>query len=246
MKTRLILLLSFLLLLPLSLHAELKGWQKDFDGLLKKYVVGGNVRYAAWKANAEDVAAIDKIVEAIAKDSPASLGKNDKLAFYVNAYNAWIIDLVLKKYPIASVREYAPLFGIFTSKNIEIGGEKMSFNHLEKDLVLKGLGEARAHFALNCASRSCPVLIPGAYDGATIDKVLDQRAKAYMSNPLGVLVGKNPKVARVSMIFKWYDDDFVKASGSTVAFINKYRTPPLMEGVRLEYMDYDWSLNSAK
>jgi hypothetical protein len=245
MKTKLIVLFA-LLFLPLSLHAELAGWQKEFDALLKKYVSPAGVKYAAWKANAADVAAIDKVVAAIAADSPANLGKNDKLAFYINAYNAWIIDLVLKKYPMGSVRDYAPLFGIFTSKNIQIGGEKMSFNHLEKDVVIKGLGDARAHFALNCASRSCPSLMASAYDGATIDKVLDQRTKLYMASSLGIATTRNPKLVRVSMIFKWYDDDFAKAAGSTLAFINKYRTKPLPADAKLEFMEYDWNLNDAQ
>ncbi len=238
MKTILTLLLSFTLL-TLSGQAELAGWQKEFDGLLKKYVANGSVKYGAWKANAADVAAIDKVVDEISKASAPS-DKNEKLAFYINAYNAWIIDLVLKKYPINSVRDYAPLFGLFTGKNVVIGGEKMSFNHVEKEIVIKGIGDPRAHFGLNCASRSCPVLTSSAFDGATIDKVLDARAKAYTVNPLGV-----QDDGKVSMIFKWYADDF-KAAGGSLAFINKYRAKPLPADTKLTFQDYDWSLNDAK
>ena len=244
MKTKLALLLTTLLL-PLTLRAEVGAWQKDFDGLLKKYVSGGGVRYAAWKANAADVAAIDKVVAAIGTEDPSGLARNEKLAFYINAYNAWIIDLMLKKYPSKGVRDYAPLFGIFTGKNIQLAGKKVSFNYLEKDLVLKGLGEPRAHFALNCASRSCPVLIPAAYDGATIDRVLDERSKAYTVNPLGVQLSKDGKSANLSMIFKWNTDDF-KAAGGPVAFINKYRPQPLPANVKIDYQEYDWSLNETK
>ena len=149
-----------------------------------------------------------------------------------------------EKYPIKSVRDYAALFGIFTGKNIQLGGEKMSLNHLEKDLVLKGLGEARAHFALNCASRSCPVLIPAAYSSATLDKVLDERAKAYTTNPLGVSAGKDGKSASLSSIFKWNDADF-KSAGGEVAFINKYRPTPLPADVKVDFQEYDGSLNEA-
>ena len=244
MKTTLILALTAVLL-PFAASAEVGAWQKDYDALLKKYVSGGGVRYSAWKASAADMAALDKVVAAIGAENPSALGRNDKLAFYINAYNAWIIHLVLEKYPIKSVRDYAALFGIFTGKNIQLGGEKISLNHLEKDLVLKGIGEARAHFALNCASRSCPVLIPAAYNGATLDKVLDERAKAYTLNPLGVSVSKDGKTASLSSIFKWNADDF-KSAGGAVAFINKYRTPQLPADVKVEFQDYDWSLNEAK
>ena len=244
MKTKLALLLAALLL-PLTLHAEVGGWQKDYDALLKKYVSGGGVRYAAWKANAADVAAIDKVVAAIGAEDPSGLPRNVKLAFYINAYNAWIIDLMLKKHPGKGVRDYAPLFGIFTGKHIQIAGRKVSFNFLEKDLILKGIGEPRAHFAVNCASRSCPVLIPAAYDGATIDQVLDERSKAFTVNPLGVQLSKDGKSASLSMIFKWNADDF-KAAGGAVAFINKYRPQPLPANVRIDYQEYDWSLNETK
>ncbi len=242
MKTNLILLA---LILPLAARAEVGAWQKDYDALLKKYVSGSGVRYSAWKGSAADVAAIAKVVEAIGAENPSGLARNDKLAFYINAYNAWMIHLVLEKYPIKSVRDYAPLFGVFTGKNIRLGGEKMSLNHLEKDLILKGIGEPRAHFAVNCASRSCPVLIPAAYTGATLDKVLDERAKAFTANPLGVQLAKDGSTAQLSSIFKWYADDF-KAAGGAVAFINKFRAQPLPAGVKVEFQDYDWSLNEAK
>jgi hypothetical protein len=242
MKTKLVLAL---ILVPLIASAEVGSWQKDYDGLLKKYVAGGGVRYAAWKASATDVAELDKVVAAIGAESPSSLGRNDKLAFYINAYNAWMIHLVLEKYPIKSVKDYAPLFGVFTSKNIQLGGEKMSLNHLEKDLILKGIGEPRAHFAVNCASRSCPVLIPSAYSSATLDATLNERAKAYTASPFGAQLSKDGKTASLSSIFKWYADDF-KAAGGAVPFINKYRPQPLPADVKVEFLDYDWSLNEAK
>lgn len=244
MKTKLALLLAALLLPP-TLHAEVGGWQRDYDALLKKYVSGGGVRYSAWKADTADVAALDKVVAAIGTEDPSGLARNEKLAFYINAYNAWIIDLMLKKHPSKGVRDYAPLFGIFTGKNIQIAGRKVSLNFLEKDLILKGIGEPRAHFAVNCASRSCPVLIPASYDGATIDKVLDERARAFMASPLGVQVGKDGRSASISMIFKWYADDFA-AAGGAVAFINKHRAQPLPANVKIDYQEYDWSLNETK
>ena len=244
MKTKLILAL-LIVLLPLATRAETGAWQKDFDALLKKYVSGGGVRYSAWKASAADMAALDKVVAVIGSENPSGLGRNDKLAFYINAYNAWMIHLVLEKYPIKSVRDYASLFGIFTGKNIQLGGEKMSLNHLEKDLILKGIGEPRAHFAVNCASRSCPVLIPAAYNAATLDATLNERAKAFTVNPLGVQLAKDGKTAQLSSIFKWYDSDF-KPAGGPVAFINKYRAQPLPADVKVEFQDYDWSLNDAK
>jgi len=241
-KSKIALILA---LAPIAAHAEVGAWQKDYDALLKKYVAGGNVRYAAWKANTGDVVALGKIVEAIGAENPSGLPRNDKLAFLINTYNAWVIHLVLEKYPLKSVRDYAPLFGIFTGKNIQLGGEKISLRYLEKILILKAFGEPRVHFALNCASRSCPVLIPAAYNGAPLEATFDERARAYMVSSYGVQLSKDGKTARLSMIFKWYDADF-KAAGGPIAFINKYRAQPLPPDVKVEFQDYDWSLNEAR
>ena len=179
MKAKLTSALS--LLLPILAHAESGAWQKDFDALLQKYVSNGGVRYAAWKSNGADVAALNKVVAAIATDGPSG-GRYDKLAFYINAYNAWIIHEVLEKYPIKSVKDLAPLYGVFTGERIELGGEKMSLNHLEKDLILKGIGEPRAHFAVNCASRGCGHY-SAAYTGATLDATLNESGRGLRHQP---------------------------------------------------------------
>src|SRR5688572_3178475 len=94
-----LLVLVALFITPSALHAKIGDWQREYDALLKKYVENGSVRYAAWKANPADLAALDRVVTAIGNESPASLSRNDQLAFYINAYNAWTIRLVLDKYP---------------------------------------------------------------------------------------------------------------------------------------------------
>jgi hypothetical protein len=243
MKTS-VLLLIVLGVIPLRLCAEVGAWQKDYDALLKKYVSDGGVRYAAWKSDSADLAALNRVVAAIGTDNPGGLGRDDRLAFYLNAYNAWVLHLVLAKYPIRSVKDYAPFYGIFTGKNIKLGGESVSLDYLEKGLVAKGFQEPRVHFALNCASRSCPVLIPSAYAGATLDATLNERAKAYIVNPRGVQLSSDGKTARLSSIFKWYADAF-KPAGGIVAFINRYRPQPLPADVKVEFQDFDWSLNES-
>ena len=135
-------------------------------------------------------------------------GKDDKLAFYFNAYNANIINGVLAAYPTKSVRDIAPLFGFFTQARLTVGGEKMSFNHLEKDLI-HALGEPRMHFALNCASASCPPLRPHAFTAGKLSADLDELTTAFLNNnPHGVEIGKDGKSADVSKIFDWYGGDF--------------------------------------
>ena len=237
-------LLSLLPVLLLgAARAEAEAWQKDYDALLQRYVVDGGVRYAAWKANAPGLAALDRVVSAIGSESPDRLSRNGQLAFYINAYNAWTIRLVLDKYPIKSVWEHSPLAGIFTRKLIQVGGEKMSLNRLEKQIILKRFKDARAHFAVNCASASCPPLMGGAYDGETLDAQLTGQTKAFTLNPLGVQISADGRTAKVSKIFQWYDDDF-KDAGGTAAYINQARPGAIPPDAKIEYQKYDWSLNA--
>ena len=238
MKTKLTFALAFTLI-AFAARAEVGPWQKDYDGLLKKYASGGGVRYAAWKANAEDMAALDKVVAAVGAENPTSYERNDKLAFYINAYNASILSEALQKYPTKSVKD--TLFTFFTAKRITVAGEKMSFNHLEKDII-RPLGEPRIHFALNCASRSCPPLRTEVYSGAKLDAQLDEQARGYVNGDHGVKV--NGDTAQLSKIFDWYKEDFGGDAGVS-AFLKKHRKEK-SDFKTVSYQDYDWGLNETK
>ena len=219
-------------------------WNESYTRLLAKYVTPHGVKYAAWKANAADLAALGKIVDDIAHETPSG-GKDEKLAFYFNAYNANILNGVLEKYPTKSVRDIAPLFGFFTQSRITVSGEKMSFNHLEKDIV-HGFGEPRMHFALNCASASCPPLLNKAWTAANLNAELDKSASAFLNNnKYGVEVSDGGKAAAISKIFDWYAGDFGGAGAGVLAFINKYRKPPLPADVKISIQEYNWSLNAV-
>ena len=237
-------LFSLLLTLALASICRADSWTEDYTRLLAKYVTPNGVKYAAWHDNAGDHASLGKVVVAIAKEKPEG-SKDEKLAFYLNAYNANILDQVLENYPIKSVRDIAFLYGIFTQQRITVSGEKMSFNHLEKDII-RGFGEPRMHFALNCASESCPPLRPQAYTGDGLSAELDQQTAAFLNvNPHGLKVTDDGKKADASKIFDWNAGDFQAADG-VEGFINKYRQPPLAPDVKISYMSYDWSLNEAR
>jgi hypothetical protein len=137
-----------------------------------------------------------------------------------------------------------PLFSFFTTQRIKVAGQPMSFNHLEKDVIRK-FGEPRVHFALNCASRSCPPLNPEPFRGEKLDPQIEKLARAFVNSEKGVRVSPDGKTAELSKIFDWYKDDF-KADGGAIAFINKRRNPTLPTDIKIAYQDYDWSLNEAK
>ena len=217
-------------------------WIATYNKLLAKYVTSGGVKYAAWKNNPADLQGIQQVVDAIGQET-VSGSKSERLAFYLNAYNAWILHEALGKYPTKSVKDL--LFTFFTGQRIKVGGEPMSFNHLEKDIIRPKFNESRIHFALNCASRSCPPLNPEAFRADKLDEQLEKLAVAFVNSPKGVDYSAEKKTAALSAIFNWYKDDF-KAAGGPVAFINKRRNPPLPDESRITYQSYDWSLNEVK
>ena len=229
-----------LALLPLAGRAEVSEWQKNYDALLKKYVTGSGVRYAAWKANGADVAALGRVVEAIGAANTSGLSRNDQIAFYINAYNAWILHEVLEKYPTKSVKD--PLFTFFTGKRITVAGEKMSFKRLEDGIIRPRFKEPRIHFALNCASRSCPPLRAEAYYGARLDAQFDEQTRTFLNTERGVKL--SGETAQLSKIFDWYKDDFGGDAG-VAAFLKRYRKGKA-EFKSVTYQDYDWDLNEAK
>ena len=218
-------------------------WVQTYNDLLAKYVVPGGVKYAAWKNNAGDIQALQQVVDGIAKEKVAGLDKQEQLAFYLNAYNAWILHEALARYPTKSVKDL--LFTFFTAKRIKVGGEEMSFNRLEKDIIRPKFNEPRVHFALNCASRSCPPLNVEAFRGDKLDEQLEKLSVAFVNSKNGVDYAPEKKSAAISTIFNWYRADFKSADGP-LGFINKRRNPPLPDDIRITYQDYDWSLNDAK
>ena len=216
-------------------------WMGDYDRLLGKYVTPAGVKYSEWKENAADLEALQKVVDGIAQEKPGGSAK-DQLAFYINAYNAWILHEALEKYPTKSVKDL--LYTFFTSKRIKVAGEEMSFNRLEKDILIPRFKDSRVHVALNCASRSCPPLQAETFSGDKLDTQLERLARSFVNSERGVLYNSAKKTAEISKIFDWYKQDFT-ADGGVLGFINKRRSPPLPNDTRIAYQDYDWTLNEA-
>jgi hypothetical protein len=238
---RILLAGAFCVVAAATSHAQ--NWSETYNRLLGKYVTSGGVKYAEWKSNAADVQAIQSVVDGIAKENVSALGKQQQLAFYLNAYNAWILHEALGKYPTKSVKDV--LFTFFTGKRITVAGQQTSFNALEKETIRSKFSEPRVHFALNCASRSCPPLNREAFAADKLDAQFEKLAKGYVNSERGVKYNAAAKTAELSKIFDWYKDDF-KGEGGALAFINKRRGTPIPNDAKISYQDYDWGLNEAK
>jgi hypothetical protein len=213
--------------------------------LLEQYVRDGLVDYRGFKADEERLDAYLVVLEGI---DPSVLSSKDQFAFYVNAYNAWTIKLILTAYP--GVRSIKDLGSWFTSpwenKFVRLDGTAMSLDHIEKNILRRRFPDPRIHVALNCASRSCPPLRREPYTGIGLEQQLDEQATAFVNDPTrNRLEGST---LFVSKIFKWYKDDF---PGGPLPFFYKYTSDDLKrklevhgDSVTIKYLDYDWSLNS--
>ncbi len=226
------------------------------DGLLGRYVVAEGVRYDTWRVAEDDARALDTIVDALSSTDPATLAEADRFALYINLYNAKTVQLVLDGNPTKSIRQLSrwPLpFQIFFRKQIDFDGETLSLNGLEKRLREES-DDPRIHFAVNCASRSCPPLATEAYRGARLDEQLDRQTRAFLAVEGEIAVtesGRSSRVLQLSKIFDWYADDFAP-SGGVLEFLRRY-APEQLGGqlehdaaIRLTYRKYNWDLNRAR
>ena len=234
----------FLLCLPLISVAS-EDWPDVFERLLQTYVQADGVDYEAWYGNADDLAALESVTQDIAEAALEGLSRDERLAFHLNAYNAWILQLVLDDYPIESVKQIGLVpFSVFFLKKVRIAGDKMTLNHLEKGIIIKEFREPRIHFAINCASESCPPLATAVYRGPLLERQLEEVTTKYADSYGAARVDHDAKRVLLVEIFKWYAEDF-ETAGGPVDFLNAYRTEPIPGDYEVAFYDYDWSLNAA-
>ncbi len=212
--------------------------------LLEKYVDNGVVDYQGFK---NEEAKLDRYLEVLEDTDTTVLPRKEQLAFFINAYNAWTIKLILSAYPdIRSIKDLGSLFKSPWKKKIaRIDGEVITLDNIEHDILRPRFQDPRIHFAVNCASKSCPPLRSEPYEGELLDRQLTEMTEAFINDPeRNRLQGKTLYVSR---IFKWYSEDFDE---DIVGFFVKYAQGELREtlvehagSIEVEYLDYDWSLN---
>ena len=215
-----------------------------FDALLKKYVNDqGLVNYTAWKADADDVAALDAYLKEFAPKPGKPAEGSERAAALANAYNAGVLSWILQNYPTESVWETKDPF---TAKRYTVGGEQVSLNDIENGALRPQIG-LEAHSILVCAARSCPPLQKTAYTAAGFE---GQNARAYrvwLDRPdLNEFDAAKKKVA-ISSIFKWYKEDFDKAGGVKKVLAEKApeKDHAFLAGgdYDVSYLSYNWGLN---
>lgn len=214
--------------------------------LLKKHVTENQVDYDGFK---QDEGELDQYLAILSSTDPTTLSRNHQFAFYINAYNAFTIKLVLTRYPgINSIKEISSFFSNpWSKKFIPLNGFTVNLDHIEHDILRPRFKDARVHFAINCAARSCPPLLNVPYEGRTLETQLEERTKQFINTPANTFLKGDTLF--VSRIFKWFADDF---SGSPLGFIRQHARRGLKEelekaakngDITLQYLHYDWTLN---
>lgn len=224
-----------------------------FDALLRQYVdTAGTVEYAALKENgASD---LSSYLQQLAHANPASLDRDARLAFWINAYNAHTLKLVVDHYPISTIwavtpgppepKEQSPF-------DVEVGtvaDTTRTLNEIEHEIIRKRFDEPRIHFALVCAARSCPPLRRAAYTGRRLDEQLDDQARTFLQNRAKNRVPIEDDTISVSRLLKWYGADFGASPAAVQRALAPYFEGRVREklsagGYDVTYEPYDWALN---
>ncbi|TAI48021.1 DUF547 domain-containing protein [Flagellimonas allohymeniacidonis] len=206
--------------------------------LLKKYVDDeGNVNYGGLK---ENVQSLQAYLDFLAENPPAKdWGKNEKLAYYINLYNAATVKLIVDHYPIISIKDIP---NRWKRDWIKVGSKLTSLNDIEHK-ILRKMDEPRIHFAINCASYSCPKLLNSAFTAQSMERLLSKTAVDFINDTKRNRFQKGK--AELSRIFKWYKGDFTERK-SLLEYINTYLNNPVAKDADIDYLEYDWSLNEAK
>ena len=235
-------LLMAMLLMPFPAAAELdiRAW----DALLAMAVTDGEVDYAQWQNNRS----FDVLVEQIGTADTGDMNRPQKLVFFVNAYNILAARGILDgSSPGSMLGRYV----YFKRDKYLVAGERITLHALEHELI-RPLKEPRIHFAIVCASQSCPILQREAYTLEQLDQQLDAAATNFINDRELNQFNTTSRRAELSSIFKWFEEDFVEAAGSLQAYlapmIDDEQVADLLEqeAFEISYRKYDWSLNGTR
>lgn len=217
---------------PLAMGIDHSTW----NDLLKTHVsADGKVNYKGFK---KDKTELDEYLQHLSEHFPKdSWTTNEKLAYWINTYNAYTISLIVERYPVKSIMDIQNAWDI---KFIQLGDQTYTLNNIEHQIIRKKFDEPRIHFVLVCAAISCPVLLNEAYIADNLEQQLQQQGEQFINDPSKNSI-KNNK-AKVSQLFNWFGDDFTK-NGSLIEYLNQFSEIKLEPNAKIDFLEYNWDLN---
>jgi hypothetical protein len=222
---------------PIIEHdTPLKTFNHDkFNALLKKYVSkNGNVNYKGFK---NDRILLSNYIQSLSENTPKNdWSKEDKLAYWINAYNAMTIDFILRHYPLKSIKD---INNPWDKRYWKLGDKWYNLNEIEHE-ILRKMNEPRIHFAIVCASVSCPKLQNEVFTASNLDEQLTNATKEFLADTSKNNISENN--IKLSKIFQWFSKDF-KKNGSLIDFLNQYSGIKISAKAKKTFKDYNWGLN---
>ncbi len=253
--------LALLLLALMAPSSRLIAQTKTFDhgsftALLRAHVVDGLVDYDAFASSTE----FPRYLSRLAAFDPAVLARDEQLAFWIDAYNAYTIQLINAHHERESIRNINKSFGFLKTagawkeKLAVVGGQAYTLDDIEHDIIRKRFNEPRIHFAVVCAAMGCPSLRSEAYVGARLNEQLDEQGRLFVTHsPAKNRVDLSTRTVYLSPIFvgfRNYIKDFGGSEAAVGKFIARYfpagpeRDLLLGGEFKVEKTTYDWTLNS--
>jgi len=217
-----------------------------WDTLVKKHVTEkGVVDYSGFQ---KDSTSLNKYLSQLASAHPndKNWSRDEQLAYWINAYNAFTVKLMVDHHPVKSIKDIKngiPFVNtVWDIKFIDIEDANYDLNNIEHGIIRANFNEPRIHFACNCASISCPRLRNEAFVAERLDEQLTDQTKYFLSNSIKNEI-TNSKAVKLSPLFNWYGGDFKKSAGTVVDFINKYSEIKLDRETDIDWLDYNWQAN---
>ncbi len=244
-----------------------------YDSLLKKYVKNGRVDYKGFKASSEEFNAYLRNLGSVSESDYSKWSREEKLSFWINAYNAFTIKAIIDNYPInGSVLSFYPrnsirqIDGVWDKLQFQAVGKTVTLEEIEHEILRKQFNEPRIHFAIACASLGCPDLRSETYKADIINEQLENAAIIFINNPQkGAEINSATKAVKISKIFKWFGEDFIEGSENTELFndrnakdravlnfvrnhVESQEERAFLESnqFKISYLNYNWSLNELK
>lgn len=231
-----------------------------WTALLRAHVEPRGVDYGGFKHDLDQLEAYLHALEAVTPAQLAAFTREQRFAFWIDAYNAYTVHLVASKYPVPSIRNLGTLFQkVWDKEFVPLGhldprheGRELSLARLEDAILRPQFADARVHAALHPAARSGPALRPEAYVGERLDEQLEDAVRTWLRDPELNRFDRTATTVHLSKLFDWYGDDFVRDAGSVQAWLAKHA--PSGEGVwierardlRIRFLDFDWTLDDAR
>jgi hypothetical protein len=241
-------LTTMLITLGLNSFAQSKAPSHElWNALLNKNVsAAGNVNY---KGFITDSVKLNTYLKLLSSNKPdvKTWPITTQKAYWINAYNAFTVKLIIDNFPLKSIND-VPLKMKITTKTspwdikfIKIGNENYSLNSIEHEKLRKTFGDARFHFVLVCAAKSCPILLNESYTADKLEVQLEKQTKLFLNDKLKNTISANK--LKLSKIFEWYSPEFNSGKSTVIDFINKYSTVKINPKASISYLEYSWDLN---